>query len=190
MLVEHMISPRLTHTGSVKTIIRTLVMAPWAMICLTLPFPVSAQDTTTSIIAKERVSFQSGSLRLEGLLLKPGGVGPHPGIVWNHGSEKNPDAGQQIDAVAAIFVPAGFAVFAPLRRGHGNSEGLYIGDELKQARFLERNRLQVRLLEGEQFDDQLAGLAFFKGLPFVDQRRVAVAGCSYGGIQSPASCAV
>jgi len=36
----------------------------------------------------------------------------------------------------------------------------------------------------EQLDDQLAGQAYLKSLSYVDQSRVAVAGCSYGGIQS------
>ena len=45
-------------------------------------------------------------------------------------------------------------------------------------------RLVVRLLETEQLDDQFAGIAYAKTLPFVDANRVVVAGCSFGGIQS------
>ena len=44
--------------------------------------------------------------------------------------------------------------------------------------------MTVRLLETEQLDDQLAGLAYVKQLAFVDAERIAVAGCSYGGIQT------
>jgi carboxymethylenebutenolidase len=44
--------------------------------------------------------------------------------------------------------------------------------------------MTVQLLETEQLDDQLAGLAYLKQLPFVDRDRIAVAGCSYGGIQT------
>jgi dienelactone hydrolase len=44
--------------------------------------------------------------------------------------------------------------------------------------------LAVRLLEGEQLADQLAGLAYVKSLPYVDSRRLVVAGCSFGGIQT------
>jgi dienelactone hydrolase len=42
----------------------------------------------------------------------------------------------------------------------------------------------VRLLESEQLDDQLAGLEYVKHLDYVDTTRLAVAGCSYGGIQT------
>ena len=46
------------------------------------------------------------------------------------------------------------------------------------------HRMAVHLLETEQLDDQLAGLAYVKQLAFVDPSRLAVAGCSYGGIQT------
>src|SRR6185295_15062136 len=65
----------------------------------------------------------------------------------------------------------------------GDSEGPYIQDEMRAASW-NRNQLQVELLEGAQLDDQLAGLAYLKSLPYVDQGRLAVAGCSYGGIQT------
>lgn len=54
------------------------------------------------------------------------GPGPFPAIVWNHGSEKDPGRGPQFDTVAKMFVPAGYVVFAPMRRGHGESQGPYI----------------------------------------------------------------
>jgi len=72
--------------------------------------------------------LQERSLTLVGFLFKPDGAGPFPALVWNHGSERNPGTMRQFDAVASIFVPAGFVVFAPMRRGHGDSEGPYIMD--------------------------------------------------------------
>jgi dienelactone hydrolase len=136
-------------------------------------------------VSKERVTFKSDQLTLVGFLFKPDGPGPFPGLVWNHGSEKSPGTMRQFDAVAAIFVPAGYVVFAPMRRGHGDSEGPYIMDQLRRA---QEGRaapaLAVRLLEGEQLADQLAGLAYVKSLPYVDSRRLVVAGCSFGGIET------
>ena len=46
------------------------------------------------------------------------------------------------------------------------------------------NHGSVRLLEGEHLDDQLAGQAYVKRLPYVDPQRLVVAGCSFGGIET------
>jgi dienelactone hydrolase len=137
---------------------------------------------------KQRVTFASGSLTLVGYLYKPEGRGPFPALIWNHGSEPNPGAGPQFDSLAAIFVPAGYVVFAPVRRGQGDSQGAYIQDTIHDA-FRDSGpeageHLMVRLMETEQLSDQLAGLAFVKTLGDVDTSRLVVAGCSYGGIQT------
>ena len=137
---------------------------------------------------KQKISFKSGGLTLAGYVFKPDGAGPFPTLIWNHGSEQNPSGGPQFDSVAAIFVPAGYAVVAPVRRGQGGSEGDYIQDRI-QAEFsgsgpAAAEQLMVELMESEQLGDQLAGLAFAKTLPFVDSTRLVVAGCSYGGIQT------
>src|SRR5258708_17956093 len=39
-------------------------------------------------------------------------------------------------------------------------------------------------MAGPQLDDQLAGLVYLTSLPYVDKDRLAVTGCSYGGIQT------
>jgi len=147
-----------------------------------------AQQPTTAPFHKQRITFKSGTLNLVGFLYKPDGNGLFPALIWNHGSEKNPGTGPQFDTVAGIFVPAGYVVFAPMRRGHGYSEGPYISDQVDQARQTKgaaaAQQLVVQLLETEQLDDQLAGLDYVKHLEYVDTSRLAVAGCSYGGIQT------
>ena len=144
--------------------------------------------TSAATPVKQRVTFKSGALALVGFLFKPEGAGPFPALVWNHGSEKNPGLGPQFDTVASIFVPAGFVVFAPMRRGHGYSEGPYISDVVDHTRAAQgaaaANQMVVHLHETEQLDDQLAGLDYVKHLSFVDTSRLVVAGCSYGGIQT------
>jgi dienelactone hydrolase len=147
------------------------------------PAPATAPAQPT--LWKERVTFKSGGLTLVGFLFKPEGSGPFPGLIWNHGSERNPGATRQFDAVAEIFVPAGYVVFAPMRRGHGESEGPYVRDQLHGEQDSQAvASLAVRLLEGEHLDDQLAGQAYLKRLPYVDPQRLVVAGCSFGGIQT------
>jgi len=167
----------------VTTVQRRMRMVLLVILVLWLAAPARAQTAPPATYMKERVTFRSDNLTLVGVLFKPEGPGPFPGLIWNHGSERDPNRGQ-FDEVAAVFVPAGYVVFAPMRRGHGDSEGSYIQNDLERAGREERKRLQVRLLEGEQLDDQLAGLAYLKSLPYVDQSRLAVAGCSYGGIQT------
>lgn len=143
---------------------------------------------TASASPGKKVTFQSGDHSLVGYLYQPEGEGPWPALIWNHGSEKNPGAGPQFGAVASVFVPAGYVVFAPERRGHGESEGVYVVDRVKMTFQMhgktEGDRLTVKLLESEQLDDQLAALAYVKRLPFVDPERIVTAGCSYGGIQA------
>src|SRR5687767_1181512 len=139
-----------------------------------LIFPASAASG-------KKIVFESGRFSLVGYLYHPEGAGPWPALIWNHGSEENPGAGPQFDAIASIFVPAGYVVFAPERRGHGESEGEYVVDRVKAVLKMQgkdqADRQTVRLLESEQLEDQLAALAYLKDFPFVDSQRIFVAGC-------------
>jgi dienelactone hydrolase len=125
---------------------------------------------------------------LEGFLFKPAGDGPFPALIWNHGSEQYPDQAAQFPGIASVFVPAGYVVFAPVRRGQGESQGVYILDSTKQEQDTNgpgaASKLLVKLMETEQLDDQLAGLDYLKSLPYVDVDHLGVIGCSYGGIQT------
>lgn len=153
------------------------------LLTITADFTLAAEN-----YGKSDVTFKSGDLSLVGFLFKPEGPGPFPAVVWNHGSERNPGLTAQFDSVASIFVPAGYVVFAPVRRGHGRSEGRYFRDVVDEAwrkqGSVAANHLAVHLLEKEYLDDQLAGLSYLKGQTFVDEHRVAVAGCSFGGIEA------
>ncbi len=44
-----------------------------------------------------------------------------------------------------------------------------------------RNDVQLRLLEGRELDDALAGLAVLRARPDVDRTRIVVVGHSFGG---------
>src|SRR5262249_59866144 len=126
-----------------------------------LAIGVAAAAPQAPAPAKQRIAFKSHGLTLTGFLLRPDGPGPFPAIVWNHGSEKNPGGGPQFDTVASIFVPHGYVVFAPMRRGHSDSEGEYVVDAVQReaaARgFPAGQKLAARLLQTSQLNDQLAG---------------------------------
>jgi len=132
--------------------------------------------------APVEVTFSSGGLVLHGFLYKPEGPGPFPAVLWNHGSERRP---RWLPELAPIFLKQGYVFFIPHRRGR--SPGPYVMDLLEQANrsggSSERNRTLVELME-QHLQDQMAALAYLKGLPDVDPRRIAVAGCSFGGIQT------
>jgi dienelactone hydrolase len=134
------------------------------------------------------MTFKSGDLTLVGYSSKPAGAGPFPLVIWNHGREPDPGSSPQFDSVAAVFAPAGYAVFAPVRRGHGGSQGEYIQERIRSTvasqGFPAAAQLMVRLMGSEQLDDQLAGLSYARTLKWVDASKTVVAGCSYGGIET------
>jgi len=128
----------------------------------------------------ELVSFASGKLELRGFLFKPEGNGPFPAVLYNHGSEKLPGSKPEI---GNFFAANGYVLFVPHRRGHGRSPGDYIMDALRIATSTTRGQLTVSLLE-EQQQDVMAALEYLKNRQYVNARRIAVAGCSFGGIQT------
>jgi carboxymethylenebutenolidase len=133
----------------------------------------------------ELVSFPSGDLVLRGYLYKPEGAGPFPAIIWNHGSEKLP--GQQPE-LARFYTKQGFVFFLPHRHGQGRSPGEYIQDLIQKYEAIEKDRILfgkyvVRLHE-EYNKDVVAAVEWLRGQPFIDQQRLVMSGCSYGGIQT------
>jgi len=86
-----------------------------------------------------------------------------------------------------VFARHGFVFLFLFRQGIGLSlgQGTADGDLMARALAAEgiggRNRVQLQLLENEEFDEALAGLALLRSLPEVDVHRVAVVGHSFGG---------
>jgi carboxymethylenebutenolidase len=148
---------------------------------LFFPAATSAQSPPPAPI---EVTFSSGSLVLHGFLYKPEGQGPFPAVLWNHGSERRPG---WLPEVAPTFLSQGYIFFIPHRRGHGRSPGEYVMDLLGSANqsggSSARSRKLVELME-QHLEDQMAALAYLKGLSSVDPQRIVVAGCSFGGIQT------
>jgi carboxymethylenebutenolidase len=145
------------------------------------PLVLSAADT---------VVFPSGEITLHGALYKPEGTGPFPAVVYNHGSAAGMLSKEAFDALGPVFAGHGWVFFGPYRRGQGlsASAGPYIGDQIAAA---EKNggisaaaAAMVRLLETDHLNDQLAALAWLRKQSFVQPDRVAVAGNSFGGIET------
>ncbi len=142
----------------------------------------------TFAYAVEVVTFPSGALQLKAMVWKPDGAGPFPAILLNHGSGRNHQ--KEFEAVGPFFAGAGYVLIAPFRRGHGLSgdQGAFIGEVLDDVNKREgvdaRSRMVIKLLEGDHLDDQQAALDYLRKLPYVAEKRIAVAGVSFGGIQT------
>lgn len=150
----------------------------------TLTVVVCESVNAQSAASPDEVTFPSGNLVLHGFIYKPDGDGPFPALLWNHGSERKPG---WLPDVAPSCLKAGYVLFVPHRRGQGRSPGDYIMDLLAQAGGSggreARDRKLVELM-GTHLEDQTAALSYLQGLPYVDGKRIAVAGCSFGGIQT------
>jgi dienelactone hydrolase len=139
---------------------------------------------------RDVVTFPSGALTLRGVVYKPKGTGPFPAVVYNHGSAAGMLSEQAFDAVGPAFASRGWVFFGPYRRGQGlsASAGPYIGDQIAAA---ERTggvsagaTALVRILETDHLNDQLAALAWLRQQAFVQPDRIAVAGNSFGEIET------
>jgi carboxymethylenebutenolidase len=140
--------------------------------------------------AADIVAFPSGEITLHGALYTPEGPGPFPAMVYNHGSASGMLSKQAFDALGPVFASRGWVFFGPYRRGQGlsASAGPYIGDQIAAA---EKNggisagaAAMVRLLQTDHLNDQLAALAWLRKQGFVQPDRIAVAGNSFGGIET------
>jgi carboxymethylenebutenolidase len=136
--------------------------------------------TPTSGSQPRVVVFASGPFQLQGYLWEPAGPGPFPTVLYNHGSEKDPGSKP---ALGAFFTGRGYVFFVPHRRGQGLSPGPYISDIVAQAPPDQQNQVVVDQLVA-QADDVIAALMFLSGRTEVDRGRIALAGCSYGGIET------
>jgi carboxymethylenebutenolidase len=138
----------------------------------------------------EIVSFASGELSLKGVVYRPEGKGPFPAVLYNHGSAPGMLSKDAFETLGAIFTKHGWVLFGPYRRGQGlsASAGPYIGDEIAAARKSGGMRAgaarMIELLSNEHLNDQLAALAWLRAQDFIDAKRVAVAGNSFGGIET------
>jgi dienelactone hydrolase len=97
---------------------------------------------------------------------------------------------QAFEALGPVFASRGWVFFGPYRRGQGlsTSAGPYIGDEIAAARKRGGDSaaaaVMVRLLETDHLNDQLAALAWLRKQNFIQADRIAVAGNSFGGIET------
>jgi len=150
--------------------------------------PPLAQDlhervVRVPIILKEL--FGERKLSLETTIFKPDGDGPFPLLVLSHGT---PTFGKRrfMERVRYLdesreFVKLGFVVAIPMRRGYGSSDGNPVLEKCSDA-----PHYKIGLDEAK---DLLATVAYMKKEPYVDGKRIVLAGQSGGGFASIACAA-
>lgn len=161
-----------------------------ALVALTIPRPIA----TPKPVEPVTVAVKSGNVTLHALLWRPEGPGPFPAVLVNHGSGRTREElerlgpyERQADTFAPVFAQHGYVLLFLFREGVGLSSDVgrsaidLMTDEAAAHGQDARNALQMKLLEGRELTDALAGLAFVRGLADVDPRRIAVVGHSFGG---------
>lgn len=113
----------------------------------------------------EDVTVVNGGVTLKGTLSVPLTPGPHPAIVFAHGSG---DATRNVGIWNTFFVRQGIAVLSLDKRGAGTSSGDW-------------HTASMDDLAG----DWLAGVAMLKTRPDIDATRIGVHGSSQGGWTGP-----
>jgi len=131
---------------------------------------------------------QCGAPRtLEATLYRPAGDGPHPLLLFNHGSTGRGTIEATVtlrpSRQAPFFVERGFAVLAPMRRGRGASDGEALESEGACS--------SANLAPGfaRAIEDVDAAIAYARAQPWAASTRVVVAGQSRGGLLSVAYAA-
>lgn len=113
----------------------------------------------------EEVEIRRGDVVLRGVLSRPAGKGPHPAVIFAHGSGP---ARRNVGYWNTYFVRLGFVVLSLDKRGAGTSTGEWEKASLDDIA-----------------DDWLAGVDYLKRHPAVDAKRVGVHASSQGGWTAP-----
>ncbi len=116
----------------------------------------------TKFYTEEMVTYPNGDIRLAGSLRIPTTPGPHPAIVFCHGS--GPGTRNQVSLVAPYFLHHGIAVLGFDKRGVGQSTGDW-----------------RRIDFPELASDILAGVKFLQSRKEIDPKKVGLYGISQGG---------
>jgi uncharacterized protein len=134
----------------------------------TFSFVRSADAPSSS--RREDITFASGDVMLAGTVFVPPGKGPHPGVVFLHGS--GAEGRWASNYLAEKFSQRGFAALTFDKRGVGQSRG-----DWRTAGF------------EELAADAAAAVAALSARPYVDARRVGIHAHSQGATLAPLAAA-
>jgi uncharacterized protein len=114
------------------------------------------------------VVFEHGSTRLAGALALPPRGGPHPAVVWVHGSGPASRDEGVIPVIRDQFTAEGIAVLSYDKPGVGGSTGAWTAQRFE-----------------DRAGEALAAARFLRSRPEIDSRAVGLLGGSQGGWVAP-----
>ena len=115
------------------------------------------------------VRFSNGDVTLSGTLVLPQSTGPHPAVVFIHGSGRN--TREHLRFFADSFASHGIAGLVYDKRGVGDSTGEFPDDLISSF--------------GDLADDAIAGQSYLRARPDIDSARIGFWGFSQGGWLAP-----
>ena len=129
-------------------------------------FSLRRAEARQAIFTEEEVGFRNGDVTLSGTLLLPLARGPHPAIVFLHGSG---DEGREASRfLAEYFTSSGFATLISDKRGVGKSTGDWHRSDFSDLA-----------------EDTIAGIRFLQRRKEIDAKKIGIYGHSQGGMIAP-----
>ena len=133
------------------------------------------------VVEKVRIPAGNGRYEVVATILRPEGPGPYGAVVLNHGvsasaRERARESADLLIGAASVFARRGYAVIMPLRRGFGETGGPMAEDPGSCA-----NPDYMRA-ERNAADDVMAAYQYAQTLPYIDSKRMILAGQSAGAM--------
>ena len=159
---------------------------PAVVLCLCVAassFALAEETTPGPRLIQEEIRIPAAGYSLAATILRPEGAGPFGAVVLNHGtpgsaSGRARESAELLIHSAAVFARRGYVVVLPLRRGFGATGGEFAEDPGTCA------NPDYRKGEHAAADDVMAAYEYARALPYVDGKRMILAGQSAGGIVS------
>lgn len=149
-------------------------------------FVVGTPGISPSAAAEPQdATFPVDGIVLHADLFKPVGAGPFPAVLWNHGGSSPAPGSSRYRAspvLGEVFTSQGYVLLVLHRRGYGRSpRDPRVDQFIAEKRIDERNKVQLELIN-VHLSDLKAAVHYLESLPFVAADKIAIAGCSFGGI--------
>ena len=134
------------------------------------------------------IPLPDSNAKLAATTYRPQGNGPFPLVVVSHGthptdSERAGYGYWYRSGIIETFLSKGYAVLVPIRRGYGATGGTFM-EGLGNSHCNDPEFYQAGLVAAQ---DILAAVRYGASLPYVDKRRILLAGQSWGGVASLAA---